>query len=71
MSSIAWMMIAYSVVGDVSSCTAWEYDLVELYVWKIGNPWTQRCPQDGVGYSVYSFVRYSFVLIYEIGVCFH
>ena len=70
MSSIAWMMIACSVVGEVTSCTAWEYDLVELYGWKIGNPCNQRSPQDGVGYLMYSFVWYSFVL-YAIGVCFH
>ena len=30
MSFIAWMMIAWSFVGDVSSCAAWEYDLMEL-----------------------------------------
>ena len=29
MSSIAWMT-AWSFIGDVSSCAAWEYDLMEL-----------------------------------------
>ena len=31
-SSIAWMMIAWSFVGYVSSCAAWEYDLMELFL---------------------------------------
>ena len=48
-SSTAWMMIAWSFVGDVSSCAAWEYDLVELLLSVWLENWEPLSSQVGVG----------------------
>ena len=49
MSSIAWMMIAWSFVGDVSSCAAWKYDLMELLLSVWLENWEPLSSQVGVG----------------------
>ena len=43
MSSIAWIMIAWSFVGGASNCAAWEYVFME-FGYKIGNTCIQRSP---------------------------
>ena len=75
-SSIPWMMIAWSFVGDASNCAAWEYDLMELFLSVLLENWEPLYSEVLASWGclvlpVCSFLWCSFVLRYEIGVCFH
>ena len=72
MSSIVWMMIVWSFVG-ASNCAAWEYDLMELFLSVWLKNWEPLYSEIALGWCwlVYSFLWYTFVLRYEIGVYFH
>lgn len=75
MSSIAWMMKAWSFVGDAPSCAGREFDLMELFVSVWLENWKHLYSEVPLAcfWSVYSYLRYYhtvFLLGFEIGVCF-